>query len=115
MVCGVTCTKVLIQIIYIICVSGVVYDVIHDVPFVGSDGKGNVQVFSRGVQHVLSIEPRAIRCGGVNHFFVDLLNRNMFHPRPGVKQEDVHLVRYNFVDSSFVYCFLVCDGSGGSV
>lgn len=38
-----------IQIVYIVCVSGVVYDVIHDVPFVGTDEKGNAQVFSRGV------------------------------------------------------------------
>ena len=47
-------TLFLMQIIYIVCVSGVVYDVIHDVPFVGSDGKGNVQVFSKGVQIQIS-------------------------------------------------------------
>lgn len=40
----------LIQIIYITCVSGVIYDIIHDVPFVGRDPKtGEALVFSDGV------------------------------------------------------------------
>ena len=36
--------------IYVVCVSGVVYDVIHDVPFVGRDPKtGEAVVFAGGV------------------------------------------------------------------
>lgn len=37
------------QLIYITCVSGVVYDVIHDVPFVGVDAKGEAVIFAGGV------------------------------------------------------------------
>ena len=36
------------QLIYITCVSGVVYDVIHDVPFVGADAKGEAVIFAGG-------------------------------------------------------------------
>ncbi len=45
------------QLIYITCVSGVVYDVIHDVPFVGSDAKGEAVIFAGGVQNFTNIEP----------------------------------------------------------
>jgi hypothetical protein len=41
----------IIKIIYITCVSGVVYDIIHDVPFVVRDNDGNIQLFSGGVKY----------------------------------------------------------------
>jgi oligosaccharyltransferase complex subunit gamma len=41
--------------IYIVCVSGVVYDIIHNVPFVGRDkDTGEAQIFTGGVIYGLS-------------------------------------------------------------
>ena len=40
----------LIKIIYIVCSSGIIYDILHDVPFVGRDPKtGEAMIFAGGV------------------------------------------------------------------
>ena len=47
--------------IYITCVSGVVYDIIHDVPFVGTDREtGEAVVFTGGVRIEIYIDTIAI-------------------------------------------------------
>lgn len=47
--------------IYITCVSGVVYDIIHDVPFVGRDkNTGEAVIFTGGVRYYLILDSRAI-------------------------------------------------------
>ena len=47
---GVIVTILLMKAIYITCVSGVVYDVIHNVPFVGRDkNTGEAVIFTGGV------------------------------------------------------------------
>lgn len=50
------------QLIYITCVSGVVYDIIHDVPFVGVDNKGQAVIFSGGVSISNKQESGAVWC-----------------------------------------------------
>jgi hypothetical protein len=55
-------------LIYVTCVSGVVYDVIHNVPFVGRDQKtGEALIFTDGVTHVINIDSRAVRCLGFGY------------------------------------------------
>jgi hypothetical protein len=47
----------------VVCVSGVVYDVIHDVPFVGTDESGNPVIFSGEVsEFYMYIGSGAIWC-----------------------------------------------------
>jgi hypothetical protein len=45
-------------------VSGVVYDVIHDVPFVGTNQKGEAVIFAGGVIQLIYSEQRTIWSGG---------------------------------------------------
>jgi hypothetical protein len=51
-----------VLLIYITCVSGVVYDIIHDVPFVGRDRQtGEAVIFTDGVIILFSLDSRTIR------------------------------------------------------
>lgn len=42
--------------IYVVCVSGVVYDIIHDVPFVGRNQQGEAEIFTSGTREQYGAE-----------------------------------------------------------
>jgi oligosaccharyltransferase complex subunit gamma len=52
-----TCICTATQLIYVICTSGIIYDIIHDVPFTGRDQKtGETIIFSGGNREQYGLE-----------------------------------------------------------
>lgn len=69
-----------VLLIYITCVSGVVYDIIHDVPFVGRDREtGEALIFTSGVIYSFYIDSGTIRCWRFGRISHNQLNRSSLH------------------------------------
>jgi oligosaccharyltransferase complex subunit gamma len=71
-----TCTIYITQIIYITCCSGIIYDIIHDVPFVGRDQKtGETVIFSEGNREQYGAEGFivSITITGIGLLFISII------------------------------------------
>ena len=57
MVDGITGTAIITQLVYVTCCSGIIYDIIHDVPLTGRDPKtGETIIFSGGNREQYGLE-----------------------------------------------------------
>lgn len=105
-----------VLLIYITCVSGVVYDIIHDVPFVGRDREtGEAVIFTNGVNFHLILDSRAIRrwrFNSVNYYKFNWPSFYINCYRFGKSKELIQspYIRYDcFVSNIFLHNFpLIC-------